>query len=75
MSNPTFFSNGQIIAIFQAVAKIQCSSEMLMIFANDGATASRISLSKDVGIASLSQLLVGIPLMIHPPSSGDTDQN
>ena len=64
-----------MIATFQDAAKIPCSREMLMIFGNDGATASRISFSKDVGIASLSQLLVGIPHIMHSTSSGDTDIN
>ena len=64
-----------MIATFQDDAKIPCSKEMLMIFANDGARAGRISFSKDVGIASLSQLLVGIPHIMHTTSSGDTAIN
>ena len=64
-----------MISTFQDAAKIRCSREMLIIFANDGATAGRISFSKDVEIASLSQLLVGIPSKMHSTSPGDTDLN
>ena len=61
-----------MIATFQFDAKIPCSEEMLKIFASDGARTSRISLNRDVGITSLSQLLVGIPHIMHTTSSVET---
>ena len=62
-----------MFATFQYHVKMPCSREVLKIFASDGARASRIPFSRDVGITSLSQLLVGIPHIMHTTSSGETD--
>ena len=64
-----------MIATFQCDAQMPCSREMLKIFASDCVKAGRISFGKDVGITSLSQLLVGIPHIMHITSSGETDVN